>query len=55
MDFDDDTDLGLEAISLDQFYASNFFGDVESKGDCVLSAIKEILGSSCPDMLESLI
>ena len=49
VEFDDDTDLGLEAISLDQLHASNFFGDVESKGDCILSTIKEMLGSSCPD------
>ena len=49
VELDDDTDLGLEAISLDKLHASNFFGDVESKVDCILSTIKEMLGSSCPD------
>ena len=55
VELDDDTDLGLEAISLDQLHASNFFGDVESKGDCILSAIKEMLGSSCPDDIRTLV
>jgi hypothetical protein len=39
--------LGLEAISLDQLHASNFFGDIGNKVDCILWAIKEVLRSSC--------
>ena len=29
-------------------YERKFFGDVGGKGDCILSAIKEMLCSSCP-------
>ena len=49
MESDDDQDSGLDVIPLEQLDATNFFADGGNEDNCILSAIKEMLNSSCPE------